>query len=143
MTAGDVSAKGEKSTMSDILIADDDRAAADALRVRLSRSGYECTVATNGQDAIEQFDRLSPRLVLLDASMPDLSGMEVCQQIRASETGHDTKIYFVSGATSPSVDYVRRCAVLAGADGFIPKPYDSKTLVELVDQNLGALEGAI
>jgi len=115
-----------------ILIVDDDSDAREALRFRLSAAGFEAVKVGNGSEAIEQYERLKPRIVFLDASMPDVSGFEVCRHIKDQEPDPPVKVIFVSGASSPTLDYVRRCAEVSGGDHFISKPYDGRTVVDLV-----------
>ncbi len=122
--------------MPDILIVDDDRALAEALRLRLAEAGYRAVVACGGNDAIRRFGESRPKLVLLDASMPDMSGFEVCQHIRACDPDNQVNVIFLSGADNPSPDYVRRCAGVAGGDRFIGKPYDWREVVSLVGEML-------
>jgi DNA-binding response OmpR family regulator len=115
-----------------ILIVDDDRDAREALRFRLTHAGFDTVTAGDARAAIAQFEALKPRVVLLDASMPGLSGFEVCRYIKEQDHGADVAVVFVSGASSPTLDYVKRCAKISGGDHFISKPYDGRKVVELV-----------
>lgn len=118
--------------MQKILIVDDDRATRTALRTRFSSSNYETLEAASGQAAIDQFNSNKPNIILLDASMPDMSGFEVCRQMRASDPERRTKIFFLSGADTPSVEYVERCVGVSDADGYFRKPYDIGELMATV-----------
>ena len=115
-----------------ILIVDDDRDARNALRLRLSHAGFEAVAVGSGQEAIECCDALQPRIVFLDASMPGISGFEVSRYIKDQDPDPPVTVVFVSGASSPTVDYVKRCAEISGGDHFISKPYDGRKLVDLV-----------
>jgi len=115
-----------------ILIVDDDRDAREALRLRLTHAGFDTVTSGDARAAIAQYEALKPRIVLLDASMPDVSGFEVCQHIKDQEPDPPVTVIFVSGASSPTLDYVKRCAEVSGGDHFISKPYDGRTLVDLV-----------
>lgn len=115
-----------------ILIVDDDLDAREALRLRLSHAGFEAVTVGSGQEAIERFDALQPRIVFLDASMPGVSGFEVSRYIKDQDSDPPVTVVFVSGASSPTRDYVHRCAQISGGDHFISKPYDWRTLVGLV-----------
>ncbi len=64
--------------------------------------------------------------------MPDMSGFEVCRQMRASDPERRTKIFFLSGADTPSVEYVERCVGVSDADGYFRKPYDIGELMATV-----------
>jgi len=122
--------------MPGVLVADDDRFAAEALRIHLTRAGIETAVAASGREALAQFAACQPRVVLLDAAMPDISGPEVCQQIRSTEAGAETVVIMVSGASTPSRAYVRNCAATSGVNTFVSKPYDMRKLIGLVQQKL-------
>ena len=115
-----------------ILIVDDDADAREALRLRLAYAGFEAVTVGGGQEAIERYGEIKPRIVFLDASMPDVSGFEVSRYIKDQDADPPVTIVFVSGASSPTPDYVKRCAELSGGDHFITKPYDAAVLVDLV-----------
>lgn len=119
--------------MAQILIVDDDRAVRIALGKRLSIAGHEVLLATCGQDAIEKFNAHRPQVILLDASMPDMSGFDVCGHIQTADPDRCTKIFFLTGASTPNVDYVSRCAEASDADGYFRKPYDADKLLAIID----------
>jgi len=116
-----------------IMVVDDDLDARKALCSRLRHAGYDPVSVGSGRQAIEEYDRLQPDLVFLDASMPDVSGFEVCRHIKEHVSGHHATVALVTGVSTPSTDYVQKCASLAGADHFLSKPYDGRRVVELVD----------
>lgn len=122
--------------MSAILIVDDDRAAAEVLRIRLANAGHEAVVAFGGKDAIRKYESTKPLLVLLDAAMSDVSGFDVGQYIRQNDPGHRVTVVYVSGASMPSSDYVKRCAEFCGGDMFVPKPYDFRVILDIVERVL-------
>jgi len=122
--------------MQKILIVDDDRAIRAALKTRLSRLPYETLEAASGRSAIDQFNTNQPEVILLDAAMPDMSGFDVCRQLRAADPGRRTKIFFLSGAETPSVEYVERCVGVSDADGYFRKPHDIGELVAIVGEAL-------
>ena len=115
-----------------ILIVDDDRDAREALRMRLTHAGFDTVTAGDARSAIAQYQWLKPQVVLLDASMPGVNGFEVCRYIKEQDNGNDVAVVFVSGASSPTVDHVKRCAEVSGGDHFISKPYDGQKLVDLI-----------
>ena len=115
-----------------ILIVDDDRDAREALRLRLAHAGFPTVAAGDARAAIAQYESLKPRVVLLDASMPGVSGFEVCRHIKDLKPDPPVTVIFVSGASSPTLNYVRRCAEVSGGDHFISKPYDGRKLVDLI-----------
>src|SRR5207253_9516400 len=91
--------------------------------VGLRREGARPQAARNGAEALELFDALRPDLVLLDVMLPDLSGLDVCREIRRRST---VPIIMVS-AKSSEIDTVVGLEV--GADDYVAKPYRLRELV--------------
>ena len=120
--------------MPDILIVDDDRAALTALAMRLKQREYDVAQASSGRRAVEQYERDRPRAVFLDAALPDMNGFDVCRVIRAADPHHRTKVFFVSGASTPSEEYVSLCVHSSDADGYVRKPYEFSQIAALVEQ---------
>ncbi|TML89269.1 MAG: response regulator transcription factor [Actinobacteria bacterium] len=109
-----------------ILVTDDD----DLLRTYvidlLEQAGYAASGAASGQQALELARRERPSLVVLDVLMPDLSGYEVCRQLRGLY-GPSLPIMFVSGERGESADRV--AGLLLGADDYLPKPFAADELL--------------
>ncbi len=101
-----------------ILIVEDEPAMAQILAENLELEGMSITIASNGQQAIEQWRALEPDLVVLDVMLPKLNGFEVCQQMR--ETGSRTPVLFLS-AKGQVEDRVQ--GLKAGADDYVTKPF--------------------
>lgn len=76
------------------------------------------------EDALEKVDSLRPDVVLIDARLPDMSGLETCQQIKQSTPETKVILLLITG----SLEEVMRC-VMAGADGYISEPLDRDLLV--------------
>ena len=64
-----------------ILIVDDDEDARDILEQFLANNGYRTALAENGKEAIIEWERLAPDLILMDANMPVMDGMQACAEI--------------------------------------------------------------
>ncbi len=96
-----------------ILVADDNRDAANALTVMLSRWGFEVSTAFDGQSALEKARAFHPDLMLLDITMPRLDGYAVAERVRADRTFGNTKLIAVTAFDS---DDHRRRAREAGFD---------------------------
>ena len=62
-----------------ILVVDDDTNICELLRLYLEKDGYETVIANDGEQAVEQFQKHSPDLVLLDIMLPKLDGWQVCR----------------------------------------------------------------
>lgn len=112
-----------------ILIADDEPNIVVSLEFLLKREGYHVLTARDGQAALDIIRRDRPRLVLLDAMMPGLSGYDLCEAVRADPALAGTRILMLS-ARSREADQAR--ALGAGADGFVVKPFSTRDLAERV-----------
>ena len=109
------------------LVVDDDLALADVVSFTLRRAGYEVIVAHDGQIALERWRSEQPDFIILDLNLPRLSGLEVCQRIRAEA---DTPILILS-VRDEDDDVVN--GLKAGADDYIVKPFSPRQLVARVD----------
>ena len=74
----------EEYTMANekILVVDDDQNICELLRLYLTKEGFQVTLASDGEDALEKYAQIKPDMVLLDVMMPRLDGWEVCRRIR-------------------------------------------------------------
>jgi two-component system, OmpR family, response regulator RegX3 len=106
-----------------VLVVEDEESFVDALTIGLRREGFLVVVARDGIEAITQFDRYKPDVVLLDVMLPKVSGIDVCRQIRAKSR---VPVIMVSAKTS-EIDTV--VALEVGADDYITKPYRLRELV--------------
>ena len=109
--------------MTKILIVEDEDSVLDPLELLLSKEGFSIETARNGRVGLDKFWKVSPDLVLLDIMLPEVSGTEVCRQIRAKSnvpiimlTAKDTEVDKVVGLE-------------LGADDYIVKPYSKAELV--------------
>ncbi|MCW2972432.1 MAG: two component transcriptional regulator, winged helix family [Thermoleophilia bacterium] len=102
-----------------ILIADDDRSIRDALRRALVLAGYDVAVALDGQEALDQLDRVRPDALILDIGMPQVDGLEVARRMRAA--GDRTPILMLTARTEVG-DRIE--GLDAGADDYLAKPFD-------------------
>jgi DNA-binding NarL/FixJ family response regulator len=104
-----------------ILIADGDAAWRALIAHVLEQAGYETVEAETGAEALEEVRADSIRLVMLEVSLPDMTGYEVCRQLRDA-SGDELAIFLLSGARTEPADRV--AGLLLGADDFIVKPFD-------------------
>jgi len=125
-----------------ILIVDDEPDIIEFLSYNLTKEGYEVDTATNGRRAIEKATEFSPDLILLDVMMPDMDGIETCQELRANPLTKDCLIAFL---TARSEDYSQIAGFDAGGDDYISKPIKPKVLISRIKALLkrsGSLEEA-
>jgi PAS domain S-box-containing protein len=117
-----------------ILAVDDDPATLRAYRHLLRRAGHEVLEATSGSDCLEIVKEYRPDLVLLDVVLPDISGVKVCQHIKADPDLKDTFIILCSGHKIASGEQVKGLEV--GADGYIVLPIPNRELLARVEAML-------
>jgi DNA-binding response OmpR family regulator len=112
-----------------ILAVDDDATALGALRQILIQKGYDVSTAANGHDALKTLAAGSFDLVILDVSMPGLSGYDVCRRIRAEEKTRDLPVIFLT-AKGMLVDMTEGEG--AGSDLYLVKPVLATKLLNMV-----------
>lgn len=109
--------------MTRILIVEDEESVLDPLELLLSKEGFTIETARNGREALEKFAKTNPDLILLDLMLPEVSGTEVCRQIR---TKSQVPIIMLT-AKDTEVDKV--VGLELGADDYVVKPYSKAELV--------------
>ena len=112
-----------------VLVADGDEASRKTTAAALTRAGYATVEVQTGYEALEAVRGNGIALALLEVSFPDMTGYEVCRDIRA-ERGEGLPVFFLSGIRTEALDRV--AGLLLGADDFIVKPYDPAELVARV-----------
>ncbi|QLE01542.1 response regulator transcription factor [Galbibacter sp. BG1] len=120
-----------------ILLVDDEPDILEIVGYNLSSEGYNVTTAKNGIDAIAKAKKEKPHLIILDVMMPEMDGIETCEQIRKSPDLKDTIITFL---TARGEDYSQVAGFDAGADDYITKPIKPKVLVSKVKALLRRLK---
>lgn len=109
-----------------ILIVDDDSNIAELISIYLTKECFDTLIVNDGESALEEYQKYSPNLILLDLMLPGIDGYEVCREIRAKS---QIPIIMLS-AKSEIFDKV--LGLELGADDYIIKPFDSKELVARV-----------
>ena len=115
------------STPATILIVDDDPGATTVAERVLRRDGYDVLTANNGRTALDVYAERGPEidLVLLDLTMPELSGWETFRELRLLDP--EVMVILMSGYSQESAE-----AVPGGAAGFLAKPYSADELRDMV-----------
>jgi two-component system response regulator RegX3 len=109
--------------MTKILIVEDELSFSEALAFLLGKEGFEVSVAEDGHQAIEKFNKEGADLILLDLMIPVISGIEVCRTIRTSS---QVPIIMLT-AKDAEIDKV--VGLELGADDYVTKPYSSRELI--------------
>lgn len=113
----------------EILVAEDSATQAQRLRYILEQQGYQVTSAKNGRVALECVLRRKPGLIISDVVMPELTGYELCGQIKTDPRFNDIPVILVTTLSDPH-DVIR--GLECRADNFILKPYDEEQLLRRI-----------
>ena len=122
--------------MNRILVVDDDPHIREVVQFALDKEGFDTLEAGDGAQALERFAANRPDLIVLDITMPELDGTEVCRRIRQTSR---TPIIFLS-SRDDEIDRV--LGLELGGDDYITKPFSPRELVARVKAVLRRLEDA-
>jgi len=111
------------------LVVDDDKFVVSALAELLEDDGFDVHTASNGFSALRLATELRPSIVLLDLALPERSGLDILQDLRADPVTHDLAVVIVSA----HADSLSELAI-AESDGVVSKPFDAVELLETVQR---------
>ena len=120
-----------------ILLVDDEPDILEIVGYNLSSEGYQVITAENGIEAVKKAKKEKPHLIIMDVMMPEMDGIEACEQIRKNPDLTNTIITFL---TARGEDYSQVAGFDAGADDYITKPIKPKVLVSKVNALLRRLK---
>jgi two-component system, OmpR family, alkaline phosphatase synthesis response regulator PhoP len=120
-----------------VVVADDSPTILELIVLTLERGGIESVTAEDGVVALERIREHSPRLVILDAMMPNADGYEVCRTLRADDALEQPHVIMLT-ANAREVD--RERAEEAGVSEFMTKPFSPKALRARVQELLESEE---
>jgi two-component system alkaline phosphatase synthesis response regulator PhoP len=120
-----------------ILLVDDEQDILEIVGYNLAQEGYQIVTASNGKEAIVKAKKELPHLISMDVMMPEMDGMEACENIRKIPELNHVIITFL---TARSEDYSQVAGFDAGADDYIAKPIKPKLLVSKVKALLRRLK---
>ena len=115
-----------------VLIAEQDKRSSAAAAAALQRTGYSTVEVGTGAEALEVARGEGVVLLVLEVTLPDMTGYEICHTLR--DEGYEMPIFFVSATHTDSVDRV--AGLLLGADDFLVKPFDPNELVARVHRHV-------
>ncbi|MEO7495431.1 MAG: response regulator [Massilia sp.] len=106
-----------------ILIVDDDEAMAETCSMYLELQGFEVSIASSGAEALTSIRRKSPQLLISDCQMPDMTGVELSEELRADPSTAQLPILLISGSSRGDV------AKGSSFDAFLHKPFLGESLL--------------
>ena len=120
--------------MANILVVDDEPNIVLSLEFLVEQAGYKVTTAEDGEQALACVEIATPDLILLDISLPGISGFDVLEQLRAQAATERLPIIML---TAHGREVEREKGMAMGADDYITKPFSTQALVEKVRQLIG------
>ena len=122
-----------------VLIVDDDPDLVETVCMMLEDKGYEVGKAYDGVEGEEAIKERHPDLLVLDVMMPRKDGYKLCAELKADKATRDIPIILLTavGEAVPTTSYTHAQGMSTEAEEYMPKPVDSKTLVEAVDSFFG------
>ncbi len=112
-----------------ILVADDDAMNREIMEAFLATEDYQVHLANNGTMALQMTAALRPHLLILDVLLPDMSGYEVCQQLKSNRATAAIPILIVTGFDEPED---KQAAKTAGANDFLARPFEPEEFLARV-----------
>jgi DNA-binding response OmpR family regulator len=119
-----------------VVVIDDESSVQDVARAYLEKDGYLVYVAANGRDGLALAERTRPGLIVLDLMLPDVSGEDICAEIRSRS---DVPILML---TAKAGEDDRVAGLQLGADDYLTKPFSPRELVARVRAVLRRSQGA-
>ena len=113
---------------SKILVIEEDRSLVEVLENNLTNSGYEVFCAYDCQSGLNQARSINPDLIILDAVLPVVDGVEVCRELRAVAATRETPIMMLTTTKSEETDQL--IGYSSGADDYVEKPFSVRVLME-------------
>jgi PAS domain S-box-containing protein len=121
-----------------VLVADDNRDAAESLAMVLRFAGYDAAIAFSGPEALEVAARERPRAAIIDIGMPGMSGHEVARRMRLEAWGRHAVLIALTGWGK---DEDKQAAIAAGFDLHLTKPLDPDAVERALDERLRSKDG--
>lgn len=112
-----------------VLVVEDERSLVEVLQYNLEKEGYEVIVASDGREGLRKAQTVLPDLILLDLMLPQMNGLDVCKELRASSRTARIPILMLT-AKAEETDQIVGFAV--GADDYVTKPFSVKVLLQRI-----------
>ena len=118
-----------------ILLVEDEEIMIDLLQKKLTREGYEISVARNGEEGLKAMREVKPDLILLDIIMPKMGGFEVMTEMQKDKTLAKIPVIVISNSGQPVE--IDRAQKLGAKDWLIKTEFDPQEVVEKVKKQIG------
>ena len=124
-----------QTSMTRILLVDDDESFRPMIASALERFGFDVVSAVNGREALKLFQEQRPDLVITDLIMPEKEGLETIRDLRL--LAPDVRIIAMSGGGRNNPVCYLRIASQLGADQILPKPFSFQELLDAIEATIG------
>ncbi|MEP6674036.1 MAG: response regulator [Ferruginibacter sp.] len=114
-----------------VLVVDDEEDLLFLIKRKLEKEGYEVVISPNGEHLKESIDSSHPDIILLDITMRDKSGADICKDLKTDEHTSNIPVILFSGN-----DNIVETASTCGADGYISKPFDVSSVKKVFEDAL-------
>ena len=119
--------------MANILVAEDERDIRELIQFTLSYAGHTVTAVGDGATAVDQAQKATPDLILMDVRMPRLTGYQACEQLKQIDALKSVPIVFLS---AKGQDEEIQQGINVGAAAYILKPFSPQDLIDRVSEIL-------
>lgn len=121
-----------------LLIADDDPDVRESLKLMLSATPYELTFAANGEQVLEQINKRTPDLLVLDLLMPKMDGFEVIKNLKNSPSFSEIPILILTAVRKQASErrYELETGISMDIDDYVEKPVNPKDFIHRVEKIL-------
>lgn len=109
-----------------IMVVDDSQGVLDVMTLMLEFEGYHVTTSIDGR-TVSNLQEPLPDLILLDIMISGTDGRVLCRALKANEKTRDVPVILISA----NID-IEKISKTCGADGYLPKPFDMKSMIDLV-----------
>ena len=123
-----------------ILLIEDDQSLTELIRYNLTKADFEIHCESDGEEGLYASEEILPDLILLDWMLPNLSGIEICRQIRRNKNTQNVPIIMLIARAEES-DRIR--GLDTGADDYVTKPFSPKELVARIKAVLRRIRPAL
>ncbi|SFB85403.1 Response regulator receiver domain-containing protein [Marinospirillum celere] len=124
--------------MARVLVVDDEPNIVLSLEFLMQQAGFEVTTAEDGEKALELVSSINPDILLLDISLPGISGFEVLENLRGQDAFKRLPIIML---TAHGREVEKEKGLALGADDYVTKPFSTQQLVEKVTKLIQEKEG--
>jgi two-component system alkaline phosphatase synthesis response regulator PhoP len=120
--------------MQRILVIEDEKDLAEMIKVTLEKAGYSVELAYDGQDGLQRAKNTNPSLIVLDLMIPLVDGYKVCEELKSEDQYKNIPIVVLTARDSKIEEKI---GYAMGADVYLAKPYEPKTLLSKIKKLLG------